>query len=135
MGRPLVLEIPMPYPGGCISKNRLWRRGDRRQGLNKEARAWKADLENAVRLILIGYRVASVRAVVGRISGEFADRNHAPDLHNLTELVADAVEAATGVNDREHTWSTGEARYGVQVPRIVIRLELQVERQGDDAQV
>ncbi len=125
----------MPYPGGCISKNRLWRAGNRRLGMNREAKAWKRDLTEVVQLWLIACKVKSVHSVKGTISGEFLDRSHAPDLQNLLEVASDAVQDGTNVNDREHTWSTGEARYGVQVPRIVIRLELQVERQGDDAQV
>lgn len=121
--RVLTASVSMDYPGGQISKNRLWRGGDRRRGLNPVAARWKRDLAESVRgwLLCCGVRrvVPPVHIV---ISGAFVDKAHAPDLHNLAELVCDAVEAGTGVNDRDITVSTEPATYGVVVPFIGIAL-------------
>lgn len=128
---PLEFTISMDYPGAVISKNHLWRRGDRRRGMDRSAKRWKLDLVDAVSNQLRYDRVASVVAVEGTITGTFLSRNHGPDLHNLIELVADAVEEATGSNDREAVWGTEPAVYDRdRVPEVRVTLRLAVIRRG-----
>ena len=121
-------DVTLHYPGGAISKNRLWRRGNRRMGMNRVAAAWKAELSQAVLAHLLEARAVSVAPPVrGRITGVFEDRNRAPDLHNLIEVVADAVEDATGVNDRDHEWSTGSASYdSATTGSVTVELDLEI---------
>lgn len=124
--------IPMQYPGGGISKNRLWNGGDRRHGMTREARDWKATLAMTIGWHLLSVGAQAVVSVEGTIGGTFLDKGHAPDLHNLIELVADSVEEATGVVDRDHTWRTLPAEYDRDaVPEIRVGLKLGVIRRAE----
>ena len=119
----LTVSIGMDYPGGAISKNRLWRQGDRRRGLNPVAARWKRDLAESIRgwLLCAGARRVGPPVHVV-ISGAFVDRAHAPDLSNLIELVSDAVEAGTGCNDRYITVATEPATYGAAIPSVGVTI-------------
>ena len=57
------------------------------------------------------------------IEGWFRDRSRAIDLHNAIKLVADAVEAATGVNDKYFRVETGESHFHSELPKIDIAVE------------
>lgn len=132
MSEAITVAVPMDYPGKAITKNHLWRRGNRRLGMNPEAKRWRADLAESLRMVLLSERVETVLPPVrGAIGGHFLDRNNAPDLHNLIELVADAVQEATGVDDREHEWRTESPAYNpLRPPGVCVELELAVERRA-----
>src|SRR5919201_1052116 len=107
-------------PDRAISKNHLWHGGHRRNGMNRVAKRWKADLVDAFVPALLEQGIRHVECftppVHVAVTGAFPSRRSAPDMQNLLELACDAVEEATGINDREFTTSTGTPVYGVPVP-------------------
>lgn len=121
----------MDYPGKYISKNHLWQRG-RRGALNPVAAAWKDALANSVRYAFLAEGITPVLPLTVTVSGSFTDKNHAPDMHNLVELIADAVEEGSGgLNDRDFGTVTHPPTYDRKaVPTITITISA---RARDDA--
>jgi hypothetical protein len=123
-----TITVNMDYPGWSISKNGLWKGGNRRWGMNDEAKRWKRNLADAVKLSLIATEVFEPKPPVHvEVGGRFFDGNNAPDLHNLLELVMDSVQEGTGINDK-HFSSTVTAPVIVQaMPEIVVKVTVTVE--------
>ncbi len=121
----VVFTIPMDYPGWSISKNGLWNGGNRRFGMNKEARRWKDDLAAAVRsyLQLNGILVPQAPVHV-EVGARFYDRTMALDLHNLSEIVCDAVQDGIGIDDKHFTFSTREPEFAHMMPEIRVSISL-----------
>lgn len=91
------------------SKNRMWapRRGTYARRLADHARSRRDLLTFALRAVLRGQRVAN-NVLLVQIQVEIPD--HRGDAINCLDLVCDAVEAATGLDDRWYaisglTWS------------------------------
>ncbi len=121
----LEFTVSMDYPGGGISKNRLFRAGSRRNGMTKLAAQWRRDLVESVRNQHLYDHVESVASVEVTVSGTFLGARYVPDMQNMLEIVSDAVEEATGVNDREFTTRTEPPRYSRdQHPEILVGLRL-----------
>jgi hypothetical protein len=118
----------MDYPGWAISKNGMFHQGNRRYGMNKEAKRWKANLADSVQLALLAENVfAPAPPVHVEVGARFFDGNNAPDLHNLAELVCDAVEAGTGINDKHFTFTTEQPVFERAIPVIWIKVTLTVK--------
>src|SRR4051812_37027459 len=97
----------MDYPGWAISKNGLWKGGNRRWGMNDEAKRWKLGLANAVQLALLAEKVFAPKPPVHvEVGARFYDRSMSLDLHNLAELVCDAIQEGSGVDDKHYTFAT-----------------------------
>lgn len=124
-----TFTIGMDYPGMSLSKNHLWKGGNRRYGMNDEAKQWKSDLANSVRMVLFIDGILSPGPPVSvQISARFLDANHAVDLHNLAELVNDAVEEGTGINDRHFAFSTLQPAYDAhQLPAVWVTVSVSYE--------
>ncbi|MEO8286539.1 MAG: hypothetical protein ABI670_08900 [Chloroflexota bacterium] len=45
-----TFTIGMDYPGWAISKNGLWKGGNKRWGMNDEAKRWKLNLAEGVQI-------------------------------------------------------------------------------------
>lgn len=117
----------MDYPGWAISKNGLWNGGNRRYGMNKEAKRWKANLADSVQLSLLAQRVFHpIPPVHVEVSGTFVDRGSAPDLHNLGELVCDAVQDGSGISDKHFTFATTEPVFAQAMPEIRVTVTVTV---------
>lgn len=96
-----TFTVGMDYPGNAISKNHLWKGGNRRWGMNDEAKRWKRDLAESVRMVLLTDGITSpCPPVTVRLEARFVDAGNAVDLHNIIEICADAVQEGTGINDR-----------------------------------
>jgi hypothetical protein len=131
VNRELSVMVGMDYPGKEISKNYLWRNGNRRHGMNPTAKKWKRVLADSVTSALLaqfGTAAHNIKPpVTVRISGSFTDRNHAVDLHNLGELVCDAVQEGTGIDDKHFKLETGTVTYRVRVPEIVVTVTVSTD--------
>lgn len=132
-----LLEIPisMPYPGGEISKNGMFRGGNRRWGYVPEAEKWGQDLALALQYALLAEGVEKPALPVHvQVACRFFDKGHALDPQNLLELAMDSVEAGLGgqFNDRDFTSGTEPNLYdSTQVPEIVVKVRLgDVDRVG-----
>lgn len=121
----------MPYIGMCLSKNHMWRGGSRRYGMEREAARWKAELATSVQMTLIANRVRSAHPPVHvEVGARFVDRGHSLDLQNIGEIVCDAVEEGTGVNDREYTFATTRPEFSDKaLPEIRVTVTLDVEEE------
>jgi hypothetical protein len=120
--------IPMNYPGWAISKNGLWNGGNRRWGMNKEAKRWKQNLADSVQLSLLAQHIFHpIPPVHVEVGATFVDRGSALDLHNLAELVCDAVQDGTGVDDKHFTFATSEPVFKQAMPEIVVLVTVTVE--------
>jgi len=119
----VALEVGMDYPGAVISVGHCYRHANGRKYLHREARRWRDDLARSLGWCLVerGLRgVALATPLLVRIDAAYRDEAHATDPNNLCKLVYDAVEAATGINDRHMQPEQGEVVYGVGIPGIVV---------------
>lgn len=124
-----TFAIPMDYPGWEISKNGLWNGGNRRWGMNKEAKRWKCDLAEAVKLDLLSQGILEPQPPVHvEVGARFVDRGMALDLHNLSELVCDAVQEGTGIDDKHFTFSTVAPVFSNrELPEIRVKVTVNME--------
>lgn len=97
--------IPMPYPGDCISVNHYrGRTRDGREYVKVEASIW---------MCMLGWTIKEYHIEDWRLplkitcSGIFKDERSAPDLSNLSKCTLDAIEAVTGINDKDMRWHDG----------------------------
>lgn len=129
---PIVIEsairIELPYPGDAISKNHMYNSGKRSQGLTPAASAWKTTLVEWLQYFPF-YRMSSyvVPPVGVEIGGRFTDGKHRPDLHNLTELVCDAIQEAIGVNDKHFEVLTRQPEMGAAEPVVLVTVKIRME--------
>jgi len=133
MTRQVTLTIPMIYEGGLLSKNRLFRNGDRRAGMTSIAKAWKQRLADSIQPALWEQGLRDCRLVPPvsvTIYGEFTNKRSAPNMHNLAELAVDAVQEGTGIDDKHYSVATFAPIYGVKVPGITVKVTMGVE-EGD----
>ena len=100
------VTISIHYSGKCISVNHyLGRTYDGREYVRAEARNW---------MDMLGWEIKLAHVEDWRLplsvtcSGRFKDQRSAPDLSNLSKCVLDAIEAVTGINDRDMRWRDGE---------------------------
>lgn len=124
-----TFTIPMNYPGWQISKNGLWNGGNRRWGMNKEARAWKRTLAAQIHtyLVIMGYRHIEPPVHV-EVGARFVDKGMALDLHNLSELVCDAVQEGTGIDDKHFTFSTVAPEFcNTALPEICVKVTVHTQ--------
>ena len=131
MSKQLSVMVGMDYPGQQISKNHLWRGGSRRYGMNDVAKSWRRTLADSIQNALLaqfGAAASNIKPpVTVRVAGRFVDRKNAVDLHNLGELVCDAVQEGTGINDKHFKLETGTVTYGVAVPEIIVTVTVSTE--------
>lgn len=110
--RPVTIEVSMNYPGSTISKNFLWHGGSRRKGMNGEASQWKSNLAESVRMAFLAQGARSLGLpVTVEVRCRFKNQAKGIDPQNVVELVADAIEEATGINDRGYTITTHPADF------------------------
>lgn len=100
------ITISMPYPGAVISVNHYrGRRKDGQEYVRPEARAWMEQLGWLIKTQHIeGWQLP----LHVTCSGRFQRHNRAPDLSNLSKCTLDAIEEATGLNDRDFRWHDGQ---------------------------
>ena len=87
------------------------------------------DLADSVRMLLLLDGITSPCPPVSvQISARFLDANHAVDLVQLVELVNDAVEEGTGINDRHFAFSTLQPAYDAhQLPAVWVAVTVSHE--------
>ena len=132
MTEPLRLEISMDYPGNCISKNHMWRRGSRRNGLVPEAQRWKNDLAESVRRSLLYWKYTPTERdrIHVEVGARFFDRANSVDLQNILELVCDGVQEGTGVDDKHFTVGTRRPMFQHKIPEVIVYVTIEKEGNG-----
>lgn len=125
--------VAMSYPGRAISKNHVWR-GGRRGAMEPEAKVWRDNLANSVTFLLLSVRSAGrpIPVVYVGIRAEYRAARDMCDTHNLIEIIADAVQEGSGIND-QHFYVTTEPprwRHGA-APTIWIDLTFVLTLQED----
>ena len=104
------ITVEMPYIGSCLSENHF--RGRRRDGgfyVKTETKRWK---ESLGWLIKTSHIEDWGLPLLVKCDGRFKNTHRQPDLSNLSKVTLDAIEEATGVNDRDMRWQDGEVTYG-----------------------
>jgi excisionase family DNA binding protein len=98
-----TVDVPMDYRSNQLSKNRIYRAGNQRLGLTDDARSWKGQLAESVRMAFVanGARALALPVAID-VRTRFTSEYRALDPQNLVELIADAVQEATGINDRNY---------------------------------
>lgn len=97
----------MPYPGAAISVNHY--RGRRKGGgyyVKAEARDWMDSL--GWQIIAQADRLNGWRTPLEVTCDGRFQRGRAPDLSNLSKVTLDAIQNATGINDRDMRWHDGK---------------------------
>ena len=108
--------IEIGYPGSIISINHYKYRGG--VYTKPEAKLFMDELGWAVRPLHLEEWKLPISV---RCDGRFENRRSQPDLSNLSKVILDAIEEATGVNDRDMRWHDGDVSYGE--PTLWITLE------------
>jgi Holliday junction resolvase RusA-like endonuclease len=86
-----------------------------------EVKAWKNDLVQEIMLCGVKDWQPPLRI---EIEGFFKDLRSTPDIHNLTKIIADCVQKATGLNDRYYETETKVPQYVKgQEPYLIITIE------------
>jgi Holliday junction resolvase RusA-like endonuclease len=109
-------KIEMTYIGGILSKN-AYKIG---RGTKPEVKRWMKELEEKSRGLMILGRHQEVE--VG-VFGYFWDGKR-PDIHNLFEVVADALKKGLGVDDRYFKMITDGWECGHKNQRLIIRIKV-----------
>jgi len=118
------IELPLTFFTNEISKNRMWRGGSRRAGLTPDAKAWRETIVDQVKLafLAIGARALALPVEV-EIRTTFPNERRALDPQNLVELIDDAIEEATGINDRNYKTVTWPPTYDpAALPTVTIQV-------------
>ena len=117
--------IKIEYPGSVISVNHY--KGRRRDGgtyTKREAQAFMDEL---------GWAIKSLHLEDWRLpleitcNGYFRHWGVAPDLSNLSKVICDAIQEASGVNDKDFRWRDGERLAGYKDPYLLIIIKERVE--------
>ena len=98
--------VMIDYPGDVISVNHYQYKNFH---IKKEAKAWMDELGWLLKKHHLEDWKLPLRV---ECSGKFKNKRHQPDLSNLSKCSLDAIEEATGVNDRDMRWVDGEVSYG-----------------------
>ena len=96
----MIVEISMPYIGKRLSVNHYM--GKNKYGawfIYPEVVQWMQALTASANYHLRNSKVKQPPTI--HLSGIFKDYNNAPDLNNLHKVIADALQGALGINDRE----------------------------------
>jgi len=98
------VAVEMPYIGSVITVNHMYWHQQHRGSffLRPAAKDWRNALSLLIQNTAFRERWEALPPLKVIVSGQFKDRRSTPDLHNL-KLIADAVETATGLNDRHYT--------------------------------
>lgn len=107
-----TIQFTMDYPGWAVTKNGMWNAGNRRHGKNRTALDWQKDIAQSVQMGFLekGARGVALPIVV-EIRCRFKSESRAADPQNLVEIIADAIEEGTGVNDRNYQITTYPPEY------------------------
>lgn len=113
-------QIEMVYPGAVITCNHyLGRRKDGGLYVKREVAGWMLALGWLVKIEHIEDWKLPLTV---KCSGRFKDKKNQPDLANLSKVILDSLEDATGINDRDMRWVDGNVTYG-ENPVLLITIE------------
>jgi len=110
----MKVTVEMPYIGKILSVNHykhFWY-------TKRETRDW---------MELLGWKIKTSHIedwklpLKVRCDGRFKDKRNQPDLSNLSKVVMDSLEEASGVNDRDMRWEDGNVTYGEPMLWITIK--------------
>ena len=122
------VTIEIPYPGSEISKNHMFRGGDRSRGYTPTAEAWRTTLVEWLQHFpfyhMSGYIVLPVAVEIG---ARFKDGNHRADMHNFTELVCDGVQEGIGVDDKHFEVLTRLPEPGAEQPVVMVTVRVRLK--------
>jgi Holliday junction resolvase RusA-like endonuclease len=114
---PGQIVVTLDYPGSCLSVNHYKIQG---RFTRPETKYWMEQLSMAIKLSMNSHKWQSPLTV--RIDGLFKDRRSTPDMHNLMKCIADAVQQATGINDKDYKTETGVAGRSNE-PKLIITVK------------
>ena len=98
--------IRIDYPGDCISVNHyLGKRKDGGYYVKPEAEDWMEELGWLVKRLHLEDWALPLEITC---SGTFKDMRSCPDLSNLSKCTLDAIEEASGINDKNFRWHDGK---------------------------
>lgn len=101
------VTVEMDYPGSVISANHYKYHGG--VYTKPEAKAFMEELGWRIKTSHIEDWKLPLKV---RLDGRFKDKRNQPDLSNLSKVVMDSLEEASGVNDRDMRWEDGDVTYG-----------------------
>ena len=93
----MIVEIPMPYIGSCLSVNH-YKVG--KYYTRRETAEWMLALQAQARYHLRN-SVVKFPPII-HLSGIFKNLNNCPDMSNLTKVVFDSLELVFKTNDRDY---------------------------------
>lgn len=112
------ITIELPYIGGILSVNHYKFFGGRYT--RPEVKQWMERLGWSIKF----YHIEDWGLpLIVTCSGRFRDKR-VPDLSNLSKVILDAIEEATGVNDKNMRWRDGDVFLSKdEDPCLIITIE------------
>jgi len=108
-----TITIEMQYIGAVLSVNHY----KFRYYTKPETKAWMEALGWQIK----GAHIEDWKLpLTVRCDGRFTNKRSQPDLSNLSKVVLDAIQEATGVDDRDMRWQDGNVTYGTPTLFITI---------------
>jgi len=94
------------------------------RALRWEAEKWRDDLAMVIKPALQRVPNPPRPPIEIYLYGHFVNKRACPDLANLHKLIGDAVQAATGINDREFRWHDLGYRVGGSAKEAFLRITI-----------
>ena len=124
LGKFRAIEVEMEYLPDCSKNSYKLRDGT----IKRQVQAWMGCLTFMVRSLKNSQGIEFRPPITVRIDGIFKDKRSMPDLHNMIIVVADSIEDALGINDREYLTETGHPEVGDEA-KLIITIESGVKNE------
>lgn len=113
-----IVTVRVPYIGAVLTANHYKYRG----GIHtrKEVKAWMQALGYELNINHLNWQSLTLPLHI-ICDGVFNDKRH-PDLSNLAKVVLDAIQDASGINDKNMRWHDGDVFYGSK-PELIITIK------------
>ncbi len=109
--------IKIDYPGSVISVNHYKYAGGKYT--RKETKIWMDELGWLIKHLHIEDWKLPLAVTC---DGYFKDERSAPDVHNLFKVIADSIQEATGVDDKNYDMKSGKRVIGEKHPYLLITI-------------
>lgn len=125
MGKAVSFEFP--YIGKRCSVNHAYIRG---RILHPNAKAWRDALAICAHIQLVTHKLCAPLTI--KLFGRFKDKRSCPDLANLHKLIGDAIQDATGIDDRDFLFEDEGYELGIADSQVRITIEWMAKEESDE---
>ena len=121
-----AVSFEFPYCGKRCSVNHAYIRG---RILHPGAKAWRDALAICAHIQLVTHEPRAPLTI--KLFGRFRNKRECPDLANLHKLIGDAIQDATGIDDREFLFVDEGYELGIADAQVRITVEWVAKEESD----